>query len=65
MKEYLELGKSGQLTLPPSIRRAAKIQEGDLLRALIEEDGSIRLTPLSAEERKLVEESQLKDIHSE
>lgn len=62
MKEYLELGKSGQLTLPPSICRQAKIQEGDLLKAVIEEDGSIHLIAVTTEERKLVEQSQLKDI---
>ena len=55
MKEYLELGKDGQLTLPPSICRAAKIQEGHLLKAAIDDDGSIRLMPLSAKERELVE----------
>ena len=65
MKEYLELGKDGHLTLPPSICRAAKIQEGDLLKPVIEEDGSIHLTAVTTEERKLVEQSQLKDIHSE
>jgi hypothetical protein len=62
MKEYLELGKNGQLTLPPSICRAAKIQEGNLLRAVIAEDGSIHLIVLATKERKLVEQSQLKDI---
>jgi hypothetical protein len=35
MKEYVELGKNGQLTLPPSVCRIAKIQKGDLLKAVI------------------------------
>jgi len=64
MKEYLELGKNGQLTLPPSICQAAKIQEGDLLKAVIDEDGSIQLMALTTKERKMVEQSRLNDIHS-
>jgi hypothetical protein len=36
MKGYLELEKNGQLTLPSSICREARIQEHDLLKALIE-----------------------------
>jgi len=50
--------------LPPSICRAAKIQEGDLFQAVIGEDGSIHLIALTTEERARVEQSQLKDIHS-
>ena len=64
MKEYLELGKNGQRTLPQSICRQAKIQEGNLLKAVIEEDGSIHLITLTTEERERVEQSQLRDIHS-
>jgi bifunctional DNA-binding transcriptional regulator/antitoxin component of YhaV-PrlF toxin-antitoxin module len=58
------VGKNGNVTLPPSICREAKIQEGDLLKTVIEEDGSIHLIALTTKERKLVEQSQLKDIHS-
>jgi bifunctional DNA-binding transcriptional regulator/antitoxin component of YhaV-PrlF toxin-antitoxin module len=61
MKEYLELGKNGQLTLPPSICREAKIHEGDLFKAVIEKAGSIRLIALATEERERVEQSQMKD----
>jgi hypothetical protein len=38
------------------------LQEGDLLEAAVEEDGSICLVPKGTEIRKLVEQSQLKDI---
>ena len=62
MKEYLQIRNNGEVTLPPAICRAAKLQEGDLLEAVVEEDGSIRLVPKSTEIRKLVEQSQLKDI---
>jgi hypothetical protein len=57
MKEDLELGKGGKLTLPPSICRAAKIQDGHLLKAVIDKDGSVRLTRLAAEKRERVEQS--------
>ena len=61
MKEYLEIGKNGQLMLPPSICRETKLEEGDLLKAVVDKDGSIHLIPLTIEERKRVEQSQLKD----
>jgi hypothetical protein len=38
------------------------LQEGDLLEAIVEEDGSIRLIPQSAKDRNMVEQAQLKDI---
>ena len=63
MKEYLQIRKNGEVTLPPAICRAAKLQEGDLLEAVVEEDGSIRLFPKSAGGRNFVEQSQLKDIN--
>jgi AbrB family looped-hinge helix DNA binding protein len=62
MKEYVELGKDGQLILPASIRRAAKLQEGDVLKVVIDEDSSIHLMAVTAAEQKLIEQSQLKDI---
>lgn len=46
MKEYLELGKNEQLTLPLSICRGARIQEGHLFKAVIERDGSTHFIPL-------------------
>ena len=63
MKEYLQIHKNGEVTLPPAICRAAKLQEGNLLEAAVEEDGSIRLIPKSGEVWKLMEQSQLKDIN--
>jgi len=63
MKEYLQIHNNGEITLPLAICRAAKLQQGDLLEAVVEEDGSIRLIPNSAEGRNLVEQSQLKDIN--
>lgn len=62
MAEYLEIRSDGQITLPATICRAAKLQEGDLLEATVEEDGSILLVPKSVDHRKLLETSQLKDI---
>jgi bifunctional DNA-binding transcriptional regulator/antitoxin component of YhaV-PrlF toxin-antitoxin module len=63
MKEFLQIHNNGEITLPPAICRAATLQEGDLLEAVVEADGSIRLVPKSVEGRKLVEQSQLKDIN--
>jgi bifunctional DNA-binding transcriptional regulator/antitoxin component of YhaV-PrlF toxin-antitoxin module len=63
MKEYLQIRKNGEITIPPVICRAAKLQEGDLVEAVVEEDGSIRLIPKRAEDRQLMEQSQLKDIN--
>lgn len=63
MKEYLQIHNNGEITLRPTICRAAKLQTGDLLEAIVEEDGSIRLIPKRAQDWKLVEQSQLKDIN--
>ena len=63
MAEYLQVRSDGQITLPASIRRLAKLQEGDLLEANVEKDGSIHLVLKSAEDRMRVEQSQLKDIN--
>jgi AbrB family looped-hinge helix DNA binding protein len=63
MAQYLQVGSNGQITLPANIRRVAKLQDGDLLEAIVEEDGSIRLVPKSSKDRKLMEQSQMKDIH--
>ena len=63
MSEFLQVGSNGQIILPAAIRRKANVQEGDLLEAIVEDDGSIRLVPKTAMDRKRVEEDQLKDIH--
>lgn len=63
MAEYLKIQINGQITLPPAICRAANIKEGDLLEAVVEEDGSIHLIPMGAEMRKLMEQSQLVDVN--
>jgi bifunctional DNA-binding transcriptional regulator/antitoxin component of YhaV-PrlF toxin-antitoxin module len=62
MKHYLELGKNGQLILPPSVCRQAELEEGIILKAVVDEDGSIHLVRLTIEERNRGDESQLKDI---
>ena len=62
MSDYLQVRSNGQITLPAGMRRKAKLQEGDLLEAVVEEDGSIRLVPKTAVDRELAEKYQLKDI---
>ncbi len=62
MSEYLQVRSNGQITLPAAIRRKAKLQEGDLLEAMVEEDGSIRLVAKTAVDRALAEKYQLDDI---
>jgi AbrB family looped-hinge helix DNA binding protein len=62
MSEYLQVRSNGQITLPAGTRRKAKLQEGDLLEAVVEEDGSIRLVPKTAVDRVLAEKYQMKDI---
>ena len=62
MSEFLQIRSNGQITLPAQTRRKAKISEGDLLEAIVEEDGSIRLVPKLAVDRALAEKYQLNDI---
>ena len=62
MPEYLQVRSNGQITLPAPTRRKAKIAEGDLLEAVVEPDGSIRLVPKLALDRALAEKYQLEDI---
>lgn len=62
MPEYLQVRSNGQITLPAPIRRKAKIAEGDLLEAVVEPDGTIRLVPKLAVDRSLAEKYQLDDI---
>jgi AbrB family looped-hinge helix DNA binding protein len=62
MSEFLQIRSNGQITLPAQTRRKAKVSEGDLLEAIVEEDGSIRLVPKLAVDRALAEKYQLNDI---
>ena len=62
MSEYLQVRTNGQITLPAGTRRKANLKEGDLLEALVEADGSIRLVPKLAVDRALAEKHQLDDI---
>jgi len=38
------------------------VEEGDLLEAIVEADGSIRLVPKTAVDRALAEKYQLEDV---
>ena len=62
MTEYLQVRSNGQITLPAPTRRKAKIKEGDLLEAIVEADGSVRLVPKLALDRTLAEKYQLEDV---
>jgi AbrB family looped-hinge helix DNA binding protein len=66
MAEYLQVRSNGQITLPASTRRKANLKERDLLEAVVEQDGSIRLLPKTMVDRalveKLTEKQQLQDI---
>jgi AbrB family looped-hinge helix DNA binding protein len=62
MSEYLQVRSNGQITLPAPTRRKAKIKEGDLLEAVVEADGTIRLVPKLAVDRALAEKYQLEDV---
>ena len=62
MPEYLQVRSNGQITLPAPTRRKAKIAEGDLLEAVVDADGTIRLIPKLALNRSIAEKYQLEDI---
>ena len=62
MSEYLQVRSNGQITLPAHTRRKAKIKEGDLLEAVVDTDGTIRLVPKLAVDRSLAEKYQLDDV---
>lgn len=47
----LQVRSNGQITLPTAIRRKANLKEGDLLEAVVEADGTVRLVPQIAVER--------------
>jgi AbrB family looped-hinge helix DNA binding protein len=57
--EYLEVHSNGQITLPASTRRKAKITEGDLLEAIVDADGTIRLVPILTPDHSLAEKHRL------
>ena len=62
MAEYLQVRSNGQITLPAPTRRKARIKEGDLLEAVVDADGTIRLVPKLALDRALAEQYQLDDV---
>ncbi len=47
----LQIRSNGQITLPASIRRQAKLKEGDALEVIVEEDGSLHLIPKTVIDR--------------
>ena len=51
MSIVLQVRSNGQITLPTSIRRQARLEEGDILEVIVEEDGSVRLIPKVAIDR--------------
>lgn len=58
----LQVRSNGQITLPAPTRRKANIVEGDLLEAVVDTDGTIRLVPKLALDRSLAEKYQREDI---
>ena len=62
MPEFLQVGKTGHIILPASTLQKAKIKEGDLLEAVVDTDGTIRLVPKLALDRSLAEKYQLDDV---
>jgi AbrB family looped-hinge helix DNA binding protein len=62
MSDFLQIRSNGQITLPAGLRRKANLKEGDLLEAVVEEGGSIRLVPKLPVDRALAEKYQLNDI---
>jgi AbrB family looped-hinge helix DNA binding protein len=62
MSDYLQVRSNGQITLPAPTRRKARIKEGDLLEAVVDADGTIRLVPKLAIDRSMAEQYQLDDI---
>jgi AbrB family looped-hinge helix DNA binding protein len=63
MSEYLQVRSNGQITLPAPTRRKAKLNEGDLLEVVVEDDGTIRLIPKIPVDRALAEKYQLDDVN--
>jgi antitoxin PrlF len=48
------LRAKGQLTLPDDVRKAAKLEEGDLIEAVVSESGEVILRPLATIDRSQV-----------
>ncbi|MCB2160456.1 AbrB/MazE/SpoVT family DNA-binding domain-containing protein [bacterium] len=44
MSDFLQVHSNGQITLPAQTRRKSKLNEGDLLEVIVEEDRTIRLS---------------------
>ena len=51
MSIVLQIRSNGQITLPVSVRKQVHLEEGDLLEVVVEEDGTLRLTPQVAIDR--------------
>jgi AbrB family looped-hinge helix DNA binding protein len=51
MNMMLQIRSNGQITLPASVRRQARLKEGDLLEVTVAENGTICLAPRVAIER--------------
>jgi AbrB family looped-hinge helix DNA binding protein len=47
----IQIRSNGQITLPAAIRRKANLKEGDTLELIVEEDGSLHLSPKIAIDR--------------
>ncbi len=47
----LQIRSNGQITLPASVRRQARLQEGDTLEVVVEPDGSLHLIPKAVIDR--------------
>ncbi|MDO8753545.1 MAG: AbrB/MazE/SpoVT family DNA-binding domain-containing protein [Anaerolineales bacterium] len=47
----LQVKRNGEITLPSALREQAKLKEGDLLEAVVEADGTVRLVPQIAVNR--------------
>ena len=47
----MTLRAKGQLTLPDDVRKAAKLQEGDLIEVEVTENGEVILRPLATVDR--------------
>jgi AbrB family looped-hinge helix DNA binding protein len=51
MAIVLQIRSNGQITLPSSIRKQARLKEGDLLEVTVDEDGTLHLLPKLAVDR--------------
>lgn len=60
--EYLQVGKNRKITLPAPTRRKAKIAEDDLLEAVVDPDGTIRVVQKPELDYSLAEKYQIDDV---